>query len=172
MAREEMTAAIVSLQIEMTAEFVPFSQSRNKNSKHRSLNWRVTITRNGRSVLTADYSAGVAHSPSYGKYGHNTVDAHAAESYEIEHGKTWHDRAFGPRSPILPDLCDVLYSLALDADAIDYEGFEDWCANTGDDPDSRSAEKIYKACLETALKLRAGFGEAGLTQLREACQDY
>ena len=44
----------------MTAEFIPFSQSRNKGDKSPSLNWRVTIQRNGRAVLTTDYSAGCA----------------------------------------------------------------------------------------------------------------
>ncbi len=37
---------------------------------------------------------------------------------------------------------------------------------------SRKAEAIYRACIETALQLRAGIGEAAMSALRDACQDY
>lgn len=64
-------AAIDSLSLSVQSEFVPFSQSRNKDEKdengnpRRSLNWRVTLQRNGREILTTDYSAGIAHCPGY-----------------------------------------------------------------------------------------------------------
>ena len=54
-----------ALGITVESVFVPFSQSRNKDSEYPNLNWRVTIKRNGRDVLTTDYSAGMAHCPGY-----------------------------------------------------------------------------------------------------------
>lgn len=42
----------------------------------------------------------------------------------------------------------------------------------GYDPDSRSAEKVYRACMEIALKMRAALGESGLSRLNEIFQDY
>jgi hypothetical protein len=96
-----------------------------------------------------------------------------ALKYEAENGKR------APRvglfsGPALekPSAADVLYSLALDASVLDSATFEEWASELGYDPDSRSAEKIYRACLEIALKLRAAIGDAGLEQLREAFQDY
>lgn len=46
-------------------KFVPFSRSRNAKEERLTLNWRVTVTCNGREVLFTDYSAGVAHCPGY-----------------------------------------------------------------------------------------------------------
>jgi hypothetical protein len=34
------------------------------------------------------------------------------------------------------------------------------------------AEAIYNACIDIALKLRSAIGESGLSELREAFQDY
>lgn len=60
-AKEKALAAMASLGLAVESVFVPFSQSRNKAEKHKSLNWKVTLLRNGRLVLSCDYSAGVAH---------------------------------------------------------------------------------------------------------------
>lgn len=59
----DRAAAIAELGLTVESVFVPFSQSRNKNEKHKSMNWKVTVKRNGREVLTTDYSAGIAHCP-------------------------------------------------------------------------------------------------------------
>jgi hypothetical protein len=69
-------------------------------------------------------------------------------------------------------VADVLASLVMDSSAIDYSTYEEWAGDCGHDPDSRKGEAIYRACLEIALKLRNGLGEAGLAALREAAQDY
>ena len=71
--------------VTMSAQFVPFSQSRNKGEESPSLNWRVTLHKRysgvhagmsssnerldipaeTRDILTTDYSAGCAHCPAY-----------------------------------------------------------------------------------------------------------
>ena len=168
MAKPELTEAIESLGITLESTFVPFSQSRNKGEKNRSLNWTVTVKVWGRDVLTTDYGTGIAHAPSYRQtLGAMNVDMAEAIAYETEHGKTKRGKPIPP-----PDPCDVVYSLAMDADVLNYSGFEDWASNFGYDTDSRSAEKTYRACLEIALALRNAIGEDGLRQLQEACQDY
>lgn len=60
-----IAATLESLKLTVDAAFVPFSQSRNKAEKSPSLNWRVTVKRDGRDVLTTDYMAGAAHCPGY-----------------------------------------------------------------------------------------------------------
>jgi len=47
-----------------------------------------------------------------------------------------------------PTADDVLFSLVSDASGTD-QPFEDWASDLGYDDDSRSAEKVYKACLAT-----------------------
>lgn len=150
--------------ITLESEFVPFSKSRNAKEKHPSLNWKVTLQRNGHAILTTDYSAGMGHCPSYKSGFHATEEAIA---WEVEHGTKYRDI-----TPILPDLADVLYSLALDASVLDAGSFEEWAEEFGYDTDSRAAEGLYRACLDIALKLRNGLGEAKLAELQEVTREY
>lgn len=149
---EQIEAVATELGLSMTAEFVAWSKSRNKGEKQPSLNWKVTIyraaTAPGRSplvVLTTDYGAGSGHYPGYGS--RDRYSEKLIVPMECETGKVCRYHASGgtaapTTTPILPKFADVLYSLVSDAD------------------------------LDIALKLRNGIGEAGLKQLREACQDY
>jgi hypothetical protein len=171
------------LKIGVKAEFVPFSQSRNKAKKTPSLNWRVTLTRDGRDILTTDYGAGQGHCPASKrppKLSNGAIDKYLQRKrigIECERGKVSRARdgnyaGLMLGAPILPDECDVIYSLARDSDVLDYSSFEEWAENFGYDADSRSAEKIYQACLAIALQLRNGLGETVLAELQAACQDY
>jgi hypothetical protein len=175
MAKPELEAAAKELGLTIDAIFIPWSQSRNKGEKQPSLNWSVTLRRNGREVLTTDYGAGLGHCPAYKDKRHGipgvmTVDRDKAVRYECENGRTAGRVSSCGR--ILPDTCNVLYGLISDADVLDAGGFEDWAANYGYDTDSRKAEDLYRQCLETALKLRNHLGEAGLEKLRQASEDY
>lgn len=187
-AKDKLQAAIDKHGLSIKSEFIPFSKSRNaepgKDGKSwRSLNWRVTLQRVSlvepgtvRDIITTDYSAGVAHCPAYRAdvktFGHrNSVMRHDAIAFEIEHGRSFGhfaSRGFGD----MPDTVDVIASLVRDADVLDVGSFEEWAADLGLDPDSRKAEATYRACLEIALKLRAGLGETALAELREAASDY
>ncbi len=164
------------LGITMTAAFVPWSMSRNKAEKHPSLNWLVTIHKADRPILTTDYMAGSGHCPGYKQSDHSLSQAELI-TWECEHGKPGWITAGGSvmtrgGKPIMPELADVLHSLASDSDVLDASTFEEWASELGYDTDSRQAEKTYRACLEIALKLRSALGETGLASLREATRDY
>jgi hypothetical protein len=173
-------AACVALGLTLRYEFVPFSQSRNAANDpgnkpgNRSLNWRVTLERNGRDVVTTDYSAGIAHCPAYSQGERWTLDYASAIVTETESGHAVRRNATVMRkgAPINPDAADVIYALANDASVLDAGGFEDWANEYGFDPDSRKAESTYRACLDIALKIRAAIGDAGIEALRAACEDY
>ena len=181
---DNIATVIESLGLTIKADFVPFSQSRSKGNKNPSLNWIVTLERNGVPVIVTDYMAGSGHCPSYGKAAPSAWDRpnhywiEAVCDFECEIGYKakmfTHYGGFTPdrTAPIKPKTDDVIYSLVTDSDVINYSGFEDWAENFGYDTDSRSTESIYKACLDTALKLRSGIGDSGLEMLREAYQDY
>lgn len=68
-----------------------------------------------------------------------------------------------------PDIKDVLYSLTMDADAINYD-FEEWCSNYGYDTDSRKALATYQECRDSYVKLKS-LG-LKLEELQEYFQDY
>lgn len=171
---DSIATVAARLGLTVSAVFVPFSRSRNykPNAKlsDRSLNWTVTIQHNGRDVLTTDYGAGIAHCPSYHYNAKPTLDYAAAIEAETETGKA---RTSAHRIKLLtPDTRDVLASLAMDAGAIDFASFEDWASDYGYDTDSRKAESVYRACLATALALRAALGDAGLSELRDAASEH
>lgn len=147
--------------------FVPFSQSRNKDEKNPSLNWKVTLLHKGRKIVTTDYMAGCGHAPSYSQPGYNTLDGRKGVNYECEHGKEF----AGSKRLIKPDSRDVIWSLLMDSDVLNYGDFESWAGDFGYDPDSRKAERTYNDCMRIALKVRA-IGESVIEELRDAYQDY
>lgn len=179
-AREALQQAMADLNVTITSVFVPWSQSRSFKQgarvAERSLNWRVTVKRGDREILTTDYTAGIAHAPSYKQCVRMSLDGENALIHETEKGTRAKPSAnlgyVYAGKPIEADACDVVYSLVLDSDVIDHPSFESWASDLGYDVDSRSAEATYRACLDTALKLRAGLGEAGLQALRLACEGY
>jgi hypothetical protein len=174
-------ATIERLGLTVASTFVPFSQSRNAKKKHKSLNWRVTLQKDGRDIITTDYSAGIAHCPAYKasvrRLGErDSIMRHEAIAQECEGGRAVSvGEGTGfifKHQDILPSACDVIYSLLADADVLNEFSYEDWAANTGYNPDSRKGEALYRAYLEIALKLRNGIGKAALAELREAFAEY
>lgn len=61
-ARDKLNNFIKEKNLSLSSSFVPFSISRNSKEKHKSLNWKVTLS-NGKEHLTIDYSKGVGHLP-------------------------------------------------------------------------------------------------------------
>jgi hypothetical protein len=166
------------------AEFVPQSKSRNATEPGRSLNWRVTLARpRGRSIST-DYMQGIGHIPDH-RFMRTTLDVEAYEFEVCEMGKYAPGGLYirnangsnGAKQRVraalpAPDVLDVLACLLLDSVVLEYATFEEWAPNLGYDPDSRTGERAYRACLEIALALRALLGEPCMTRLRELLQDY
>jgi hypothetical protein len=180
--KQKLAAAMAELGLTITAEFVPWSKSRNAKPDakigERSLNWHVTLKRGDRDVLNTDYFAGIGHCPSY-KHGKHDHDIARCVIYECEHGvKAWLSRntdtvsSASPRKPILPDATDIMYGLISNSSALDHADFESWASDFGYDTDSRSAERTYLACLKSALALRAAVGESGLAALTAAVEGY
>lgn len=162
-----------SLGLEYKAEFVPFSKSRHAGGDWDCLNWKVTISK-GNQSLTTDYSQGVGHIPKYKGFNEKTIDGKEYIKFVIEHGAAPINGAvvaMKGKNIAPPKLCDIMYSLASDSDAIDYT-FEEWADTYGYDTDSRKAESTYRQCLDMGLKLRRMLGDQALADLREAAQDY
>lgn len=181
-AEQTINDVAAKLGLTIKTVFVPFSQSRSKNEKDPSLNWIVTLLKNNKPILTTDYMAGCGNCPSYEASvkqlgNHNSIMRDDAIRQECESGKKYlgyyaNIGAHKTGKKLEPKLANVLYSLCLDSDVINYGTFEEWARDLGYDPDSRSGEKIYRSCLEISLKLRNGLGDEGLKELCEACNNY
>lgn len=157
------------------AVFIPWTSSRGyapekKKVTQRSLNWNITLKRHGKPIVTALYSAGIAHCPSYPKsssYGGLSVDAAKAIEYETQSGYR-----YGTREKILPKLYDVVASLLLDARVSEYPDFESWADDMGLDTDSRSAERSYRECRRIAEQFTARVGLEEMARLREIVGEW
>jgi hypothetical protein len=144
-----------------------------------SLNWRVTLLHNGRKVLTTDYGAGMAHCPFYkaGKASFRmTIWERERIMQECEKGfaidaERSQSMIYLTKVKINPDSHDVIYSLLMDAEVLDFDGYEDWAGNFGYDEDSRKGEAVYNACMKIAMQFRK-IGESVIAELREVYQDY
>lgn len=179
----DIQKALEKYWIEYSAEFVPFSQSRNKDEKLPSLNWLVTLSRSGLSITT-DYGQGCAHVVGYKQlWNPNAWDQKIQKDIinkTCETGKVhsyWkHCDDVRPslKAKIQPQpgIEDVLSSLLLDSDVLNYATFEEWAGDFGYEEDSRSAERIYQACLKIALQINQMFTEAEREELRELFHDY
>ena len=65
-----------------------------------------------------------------------------------------------------PEVSEVLECLATAASGIDScAGFEDWASDLGMDPDSRKAERTYKACNKARASLERLLGPEGYETL-------
>jgi hypothetical protein len=174
--KQEIKAVLDKYGLTVESIFVLFSQSRNAEEESPSLNWKVTLKCNGRKVLTTDYMAGCGHAPSY-KQGKQSYDDRQLIKAECETGyactQMWAMGHIQPmkNKPILPDAADVIYSLLMDSEVLQYSSFEEWAGEFGYDQDSRSAEETYKACLKIALQFNR-LGESAISELREVFQDY
>lgn len=199
--RDRIAAELARLGVSVDSTFIPYSQSKNKAKKWRSLNWKVRLKLHDRVICETDYAAGEGHCPAY-----NQADAMQPRrktiepfwdriDYEIEHGFESMKGAGGgsligmarmrPRKepdasgrrgyekiPILPDTLDVVASLVQDARVLDHSDFESWASDTGSDPDSRADEAVYRACLDIALKLRSGLGAELLIELEKLFEQW
>lgn len=186
-------AKLAKLGVTVEATYVPFSRSRNKDNKSTTMridgkpapefsaNWNVLVMRNGRTVLATEFSQGAAIFPSHkmDRRGGYSNDQWKSLVWEAENGRAaglvgamgiWAKNAKAPQ--FMPDPADVIHCLLSDSDVLNYNSFEGWANEFGYGEDSRAAEKIYRACMETALALRNGLGESTIAELRELFQDY
>lgn len=173
----ERTALMDKLELSIVPKFVPFSKSRNKKENPKfgdlSVNWRVTLMRGNREILTTDYMQGIGHISGYSHSARKTIDFVEAVKTVCETGKSFRAlRNLPHMSAVEPNREDFLYSLIMDSDVLNYTSFEYWAESTGYNPDSRKGEKVYQACLKIALAMRSGLGDSNLETLSELFQDF
>ena len=121
------------------------------------------ITDNGITCEVAEVSENPAMRPSksaiaaeqrwYREATHYSVTLHRPDGRTVE---TPYSCGSGIKEK--PDAAGVLDCLCSDA-SLACNTFEDFCSETGYDEDSRTSERIWNACCETADKLRLFLGE-------------
>lgn len=171
-ARETLTSESQALGLRIECEFVPLSRSRNAKEKWPTVNWRVRLMRSDRLVWEGDFQQGIAHLKTPRGFDPSRVDGSNAMRQACEKGIGFWDRTVIPDvRAVEPGLADILHALLLDAGAIDEGSFEDWASSLGYDPNSRKAESIWRACIETGLKLRAALGDERFRRFQSLAQE-
>ena len=170
---ESKLRELVGSDLEYSAEY-QVGHERTKKPD-RELVWKIKL-KNGNVRLETEYFQGCAHLPGYNWQTSQTVAGDEAIARALHAGRklcgNGCEVALGATGLLsAPPLSEVMYSLVLDAEAIDHASFEEWASAFGYDTDSRKAEATYRACLEFAIKLRAMFGNEVVNQIRELLSD-
>lgn len=172
----------------ITSIFVPFSVSRNRNEKHKSLNYLVSI-KSKTYTLTTDYTKGSGHIKIISKKNNcahysainrdiNILKNKACEigNYpnEVLQGYSYQvERQNGKSLPFpIPTIDEVLYSLQCDSDVSNYSCFAEWADTYGYDSDSISAKNIYEACQNIASQFNKILTTKQREELSKLLQDY
>lgn len=181
-AQKEFDEIVKRLDLKISTQFVPFSISRNADSKQKSLNWKITLS-SIRNKMTFDYSKGVGHLPypnefQLAKHQKSVVNQAIDSAVEtgvarkIARGAMAFTLLHSKEEFPTPTLQEVLYSLTQDAEVMNYLVYEHWADEFGYDPDSRKGEKIYEECRLQASKLSDVLGGTDKIQnLREILQE-
>lgn len=138
--------------------------------------WRVLFSRGGAS-FSADFYTGLGHRAEPSKEQKIKARWSFAGLTEKDirertiYGRKYLRALEEMRSPTKPHAASVLYSLTLDARAAD-QSFSDWCSELGYDEDSIKAFDTYRACCDSAKKLREIFTRHEIDALTELLQGY
>lgn len=156
----------------------------NPNMDKAMFHWQCILS-NGKTSFAFPFSCGGAHvqvkaKPNFvymtGRPTTKDLDRLGSVCYNFEqkgyrkmHGMTtvWEAELLATGyEPKPPTIDDVLGSLASDARVMDCRNFSEWADDCGYDTDSLKARKIYDACIEIALQLKALLGSDQLEKLQ------
>ena len=143
--------------------------SKKRETPRRVFQWTVTTTYQGRTY-TGTYQAGIAHcarTPEQWRKAAKQPGTRSRYSVPITreiarvfkpYGQLTLSDYEGEVYPVPPTVAGYLGCLQLDARSGEHLLFEDFCAEFGDDPDSRAAERVWRACQETRGHMQKLFG--------------
>ncbi len=172
-AKKELDVMIAAFdpEIKVSLEFVPFSLSRHKGEKTKSLNWKFRLYRvakGGREIeiYSGDYTKGLGHIEGYNKHIKPPLFWEPAIIAATEKGEEPISFAkFNQNNGVCrfvplrcaPTVSEIVASLLRDA--TDILTFEEWAWEYGFDTESRKAEQAYRDCVQVCLVMRRLFGE-------------
>lgn len=79
-----------------------------------------------------------------------------------------------PAQPVPPTVEDIVWTLAMDVQTVGsygIEGFEEWAADLGENPDSRRAEAIFRATVEEVRRIEEWAPTQAFRELRDHVRD-
>jgi hypothetical protein len=132
------------------------------------LTYRVTLRHKGREVLTTSFTTGVGCVPGF--WPGPPSDPQMLEMVlRTGEGGWYYDeqgaRQYAPGPPILPNPEQVLCSLILDADGLEFDSFEAWADAYGVDPKGSQAQADFRLCRRNGRALKRALGDEWMRSL-------
>jgi len=163
---------IESLGLGYEVEFIPKRFSRNAKSKEPSLNWRITLSRGSRS-MSFTYSQGIGFATpkwqSLSAYEKKLYEKYAPEN---QYYNSYEEGVKLNIKLIPPNIRDVLYSLVVDADVINFVSFKKYARDLGLNEDSISEKKLFEEMLDEAVEFIELIGRDNFDKLVELYENY
>ncbi len=172
--KEQIQSILDNAGIEMAAQYVP-SEYDPKSKEFQGIKWKI-VFKSKRGEFATNFTQGIGHLPNYPKTGKMPVDILEDIKHTLQTGKICRHIGnqilkFGGKPISPPHPADVISCLLTDSSAEDYATFEDWANEMGYDPDSRKAEAIWQACLETSRNMNRVIGHDVIEALRGPCSE-
>jgi hypothetical protein len=170
--KEAPAHVIGELGISADFEFVPHNYAITE--KYPQVNWKVILSRKERT-MAIEYHQGCGHiklpDKIFGIHPKSLLRWGAIiQVCNIGKAKSTMGAVVYTQPP--PSVIDVLYSLILESDVLDYPTYEGWALETGYSPDSRNGESVYNLCRQQTWALLQLVGYEGIKRLRGAYIDY
>lgn len=141
------------------SRFVPLSRSRGQSSKYPTLNYRVSLVRNGNVFEEVDYTLG--HGYCINAEHSTGVTPAIQEECESGVGRDGRRRTLKPEQ--------VFVAVALDTTSVfDCRNFKEWCYELGMDDNSIHDRVLYDTAVRVGIALVATVGWETVQQLAQS----
>jgi len=166
---------ILSRDLILTCRYIPrpYNTSHDAPWEKKSLKFKMELYRKGRVVppngiliLAFNYHFGMGHLKGKPLRYFGDFDANPT-IYNYDRFQNLLDNVKLIENNLDFTIRDILRSLAMDADVLNYVDFPDWAENYDYSPDSIKAKGIYDATLSQTLKLKQLFTEDEIHRLAD-----
>jgi hypothetical protein len=147
----------------LTASFERVEPNRDDDKREHE-SFRVTVRREGGSkTFIVTWNRGIAEKLRAWELAHPPYTNRYLNRKSLDGAEAW-ELFVGP----LPTLADVLESVRMDClTVMNGESFEDWAGELGYDPDSRKAERTFRAIKVEADDMLALLGRESFARFME-----
>jgi hypothetical protein len=152
---DEIAAIAEEYGIKVKAVFVPQTFTEKTPTLDMGRKWKVEINGGGRKI-DSEFTQGVGHCPSYKQ----RLTVHDKQQLVRECAEL--DPKLDKNTAEIVAL-EALWSVCSDClGVMNVRDFEDWAIDLGLSTDSRSAEAVYRKCLDTYQLMRGCFGDSAI----------
>lgn len=181
---EPKTPTQIGLSITINSGPVGEVKDQDTDNPWPCIRYNVSLMRGDREIWRGEFRLGIGHVkpiPAPGmSFEHQNIVSHLKNHSRLNYKDTKTAQAVCFVAAMLakhqrkaPSVEDVAHSLIMDGSAyFNAETFEDWADNYGYSSDSIKAEKLWRECIDTGMRLARGIPVNDLECLKEWASNY